>query len=84
MEDIVPINMNRKITLFFVVILLIGLSINSNITAIFIKKPKVEIIPLQEKNHDPLKIENGIIIGRTIMTINYEPAGALQFANITI
>lgn len=62
-----------------------GIIITSNINAISLKRNSEENIQIHDKiNCDPLLIENGIVIGRTVMTIKSKPGGLLQYVNISI
>ena len=74
----------KKIVLILLLIILVCIMGISNINAIsFIGNPE-EIIQIQDRiNNDPLLIDNGIVFGRTIMSIKSKRCGPLQFVNIS-
>lgn len=72
-----------SIPLLFVIIFLILLT--SNINALHLHDVSLYNIKDKDKfNNDLLFFENGIIIGRTYMTIKSKDAGVLQYVDLSI
>ena len=77
--------MNKKILQLYILILLVGILLTSNINAnsFEILTNKNDQI-YNDSTFEKSIINNGIIFGRTIMTIKSNPCGPLQFCNISI
>jgi hypothetical protein len=75
--------MKNKRFLLFILLSLFSVLLNSSINANTFTD-KFDFIESAGKiNCEILTINNGIIIGRTIMTINSKTCGSLEFVNIT-
>ena len=76
--------MNNKILLFFISISLFSIFLNIGIDALSITNNNYESTRSHnEINSSVSLIKNGIVFGRTIMAINSNPCGPLEFVNIT-
>jgi hypothetical protein len=77
--------MNNKKFKFFIIIFLFFITVISCIDATSLTNYAYEYTPYQGKTNSNVPvIDNGILFGRTIMTINSDPCGPLQFVNISI
>jgi hypothetical protein len=76
--------MNNKILLFLILISFFSVFLNIGIDALSITNNNYESTRSHnEINSSVSLINNGMVFGRTIMTINSKPCGPLEFVNIT-
>ncbi|KYK32412.1 MAG: hypothetical protein AYK22_09230 [Thermoplasmatales archaeon SG8-52-3] len=76
--------MNNKKLTFFILLTLFSIILTTGIEAFSITNNNYEFTRSHgEKNSNVSLINNGIVFGRTIMAINSNPCGPLEFVNIT-
>jgi hypothetical protein len=76
--------MNNKKLMFFILVSLYCIILNTGIDALSITNNNYEFTRSHIIiNKNVSLIDNGIVFGRTIMSINSNPCGPLEFVNIT-
>jgi len=77
--------MIKKIVAKSLLLIIVSILLISNINAISLEDSTNKNIQIYDRtNYESILIENGVIFGITIMTINSNPCGLLEFVNIAI
>lgn len=78
-------NMIKRIVAKSLLIIMVSIILTSDINAISLEDSTNKNFKIYDRtNNEFIMIENGVIFGITIMTINSKPCGLLEFVNITI